>query len=125
MPGTVDIGAVGAGRLCVIVRYFETSAANEEFLAFVKVEVPEPGVLESHAFDQNVLRILDQGEARARQPEVRKLIGIRRAIAHFPEQVPDRSAILIRPGAAGDAQPVAAVGMEQRGGEARLEMPLD
>src|SRR6185437_7476564 len=86
---TVDVDAVGARSLPVVVGDFEANLVHEYAVAVVEMQIPELRILERDAFDLHPARAFNQRHTRARDAEVRKVSWIRRCVALLPELVPD------------------------------------
>ncbi len=72
VAGAVDVDAVSAGGLPVVVGHLEVDVMHENAVVVVEMAVPELRILERNAFDLDVLRAFDKRKPGAGQAGIRK-----------------------------------------------------
>lgn len=77
VPAAVEIDAVGAGCLLVIVRHLEPGVTHLYAVAAVYMQVSKLRIPEGDAVDHDPLRVLDDRQPGAIQTDVRKARWVR------------------------------------------------
>ena len=122
VAGTVDVDAVGAGGLLIVVGDAEVDVFYQDAVGAVEMAVPELGVFEGDAFDADIFGGLDEGKAGSREGGVGETFVLG---ATLPEGLPDGHAVAVEGANAGELEAVAVACVDEGRGEAGEEVAFD
>ena len=122
VAGAVNIDAIGAGCLPVVVGHKEARILHKNAVVVVEMAIPELRILEGDAFDGDVFRAFDQRQPGARYAGIRKALVLG---AILPEEFPDGHARSIENAVTGKLESVAVLGIDKGRGEVLHKVPFN